>query len=62
MTDIQQPQQLEQSANDGEARMEDVAKAYMEVRQRKDGPTAAPLDPKIAALLPKVCYLSLCRH
>uniref|UniRef100_A0A0M3IIK5 Splicing factor U2AF subunit n=2 Tax=Ascaris TaxID=6251 RepID=A0A0M3IIK5_ASCLU len=53
MTDIQQPQQLEQSANDGEARMEDVAKAYMEVRQRKDGPTAAPLDPKIAALLPK---------
>ncbi|VDK51597.1 unnamed protein product [Anisakis simplex] len=58
MTEVaQQPikpeQKQEALEDDDEAKMEDVAKAYMEVRQRKDGPSAAPLDPKIAALLPK---------
>ena len=48
MTEVEQ-----KILNDGEASMEDVAKAYMDIRQRKDGPTAAPLDAKIAAMLPK---------
>lgn len=48
MTEVEQPPQ------EAETNLEDVAKAYMEVRQRKEGPLAPPLDAKIAAMLPKV--------
>lgn len=53
MTEVEQ-----KPFNDGEASMEEVAKAYMDIRQRKDGPSAAPLDAKIAAMLPKVRLLA----
>lgn len=46
--------EVQQAPIENETNLEDVAKAYMEVRQRKDGPSAAPLDAKIAAMLPKV--------
>ena len=53
-------EQVELPSEEAEASMEDVAKAYMEVRQRKDGPSAAPLDAKIAAMLPKVSVFNFC--
>lgn len=54
MTEVDQHPQQPEQLQEMETNLEDVAKAYLEVRQRKEGPLAPPLDAKIAAMLPKV--------
>lgn len=54
MTEVDQHPQRSEQLQEMETNLEDVAKAYLEVRQRKEGPLAPPLDAKIAAMLPKV--------
>ncbi|VIO90668.1 U2 auxiliary factor 65 kDa subunit, putative [Brugia malayi] len=53
MTEVDQHPQQPEQLQEMETNLEDVAKAYLEVRQRKEGPLAPPLDAKIAAMLPK---------
>ncbi|MFH4979565.1 hypothetical protein AB6A40_006274 [Gnathostoma spinigerum] len=52
-SEVKESQSSPSTPADGEASMEDVAKAYMDIKHRKDGPSNGSVDPKIAAMLPK---------